>query len=94
MDEVDDGYGWSVNSEATKKLRAEMSWLDINHLVTLSPTVLLNTHTIPIYVIGISFRSRLIDLGAVNSFHVDNAVFAAGKTAVQYAYPDQVEQQY
>jgi len=25
MDEVDDGYGWSVNSEATKKLRAEMS---------------------------------------------------------------------
>ena len=25
MLEVDDGYGWSVNSEATKKLRAEMS---------------------------------------------------------------------
>ena len=25
MREVDDGYGWSVNNEATKKLRAERS---------------------------------------------------------------------
>ena len=25
MQEVDDGYGWSVNNEATEKLRAEMS---------------------------------------------------------------------
>ena len=62
--------------------------LDINHLVTLSPTVLLNTHTIQIYTpIGISFESRLIDLGAINSFHVDNAVFAAGKDGLSICLP-------
>lgn len=36
---------------------------------------------------GISFESRLIDLGAISSFHVDNAVFAAGKDGLSICLP-------